>query len=136
MGFDVFGPKRHVRASNVDDGSESRYDILAMPRAYGLICPQLEALGQRFYESTLIRFASGNVHALRDELIQLRDAYRARREPELVEERHVRARDPEIRRAILEQVLQEDTLYRVLEEFRLLCEEAIMAEADVRCEGD
>lgn len=136
MGFDVFGPTRHVRASNVDDGSEPRYDILAMPREHSLICPQLEKLNQRFYDSTSIRVAGGNVLALRDELIQLRDTYRARREPELIEERRVRARDPDVRHAIGEQLLQDDTVYRVLEEFRLLCEEAIMAGMDVRCEGD
>ena len=136
MGFDVFGPTRHVRASNIDDGGDSPYDVFELARAYGLICPQLERLGQRFYDSTLVRFAGGGVHALCDELTRLRDAYRAKREHELVEERHVRARDPAIRRSILEQVLQADVIYRVLEEFRLLCEEAIMAEADVRCEGD
>ena len=136
MGFDVFGPTRHVRASNVDDGSEQQYDVLAMPRAYGLTCPHLEKLRQRFYDSTSVRFAGGEVHALREELIQLQAAYRSRREPQLIEERRIRARDPEIRRAVLEQVLQEDTVYRVLEEFRLLCDEAIMAAADVRCEGD
>jgi hypothetical protein len=136
MGFEVVGLARHVRASNIDDGDNPKYDVLAMPRAYGLTCPQLEKLNQRFYDSTSIRVAGGEVHRLRDELIQLRDAYRARRVPELIKERRVRARDPDIRQAIVEQVLLEDTVYRVLEEFRLLCEEAIAAEVDVRCLGD
>lgn len=30
MGFDIFGPTRHVRGSNIDDGDEPRYDVLAM----------------------------------------------------------------------------------------------------------
>lgn len=136
MGFDVVGPARQVRASNIDDEGQPPYDVLAMPRAYGLTCPQLEKLNQRFYDSTSVRFAGGEVHRLRDELIRLRDAYQARRVPELIEERRVRARNPDIRRAILAQLLQEDTVYRVLEEFRRLCEEAIAAGVDVRCIGD
>jgi hypothetical protein len=127
---------RHVRASNIDDGGQPQYDVLAMPRAYGLTCPQLEKLNQRFYDSTSVRFTGGEVHKLRDELVQLRDAYLAQRVPELIKERRVRARDPDIRRAILMQVLQEDTVYHVLEEFRLLCEEAIAACVDVQCIGD
>ena len=75
MGFNVAGPTRHVRASNVDDGDEPRYDILTMPRAYGLNCPQLEKLNQRFYDSTTLRFADGHVSALRDELVRLGQAY-------------------------------------------------------------
>jgi hypothetical protein len=136
MGFDVFGPARHVRVSNVDDGQEPRCDVLALPPVYGLSCPQLARLHQRFYESTVLRFAAGEVHALRDELIELREAYRARREPELIKERGVRPRDPAVRHAILEQLLQADVVCRVLEDFRLLCDEAIAAQADVRCEGD
>jgi hypothetical protein len=136
MGFDVFGPTRRVRASNIDDGEESQYDILTMPSSYGLTCPQLEKLNQRFYESTPVRIDGEAVHRLRDELIRLRDTYRARRESELIKERRIRACDPDIRDAILEQVLQEDTVYRILEEFRLLCEEAIAARVDVQCFGD
>jgi hypothetical protein len=136
MGFDVFGPTRHVLASNTDDGRKPQYDILTMPDAFGLNCPQLEKLNQRFYDSTILRFSGGEVHGLRDELVRLLDAYRARRAPELIEERHVRARDSRVRAAIVERMLQEDPTYRVLDEFRLLCEEAIAAKADVRCEGD
>jgi hypothetical protein len=136
MGFDVFGPERHVRASNVDDGEEPRYDILTMPRAYGLHCPQLQHLAERFYDSTIMRFADGQVHALRNELVELQQAYRAQLEPEFARQRGVRAQDLRVRTAIMEQVLQQDPVYRVLEEFRLLCEEALAAEADVRCEGD
>ena len=136
MGFDVFGPTRHVRASTIDDGSGPLYDILALPGAYGLRCPQIEKLHERFYDSTTVGFAAGRVHALREELIQLVQAYRARREPVLIAERKVSANDPEVRRAIVERILREDAVYRVLEEFRLLCDEAIAAESDVQCRGD
>jgi hypothetical protein len=136
MGFDVRGPTRHVRASNVDDGEEPRYDVLAMPRAYGLHCPQLERLSQRFYESTTLRFAEGHVSALHDELVRLRQEYRARRVPELIAERNVHTFNPQTRDAIVEKLLRQDTVYRVLEEFQLLCDEAIAAQADVQCEGD
>lgn len=136
MGFDVTGPTRRVRASNIDDGNAPRYDILAMPREYGLNCPQLEKLHQRFYDSTTIRFAEGHVNALRDELVRLIQAYRERREPELILEHGVRARRPDVRHAIVEKILQEDTLYRTLEQFRTLCDEAIAAEADLQCDGD
>ena len=136
MGFDVFGPTRHVRASNVDDGAEPRYDLLALPQELGLRCPQLLRLHQRFYESTAVSFARREVHALAAELIAVRDAYRARREPQLIAHHRVRPRDPAIRHAILERLLQQDDVYRALEDFRLLCEEAIAAGADVRCEGD
>jgi hypothetical protein len=136
MGFDVFGPTRHVRASTSDDGGDRPYDILALPKEFGLRCPQIERLNQRFYDSTVILFALGEVHALRDELIHLVEAYRMRREPELIVERRIRACDPKIRRAILEQVLLDDPHFRALDGFRLLCEEAIENKADVRCEGD
>lgn len=136
MGFDVYGPLRHVKASNIDDGTEPQYDILVLPGEYNLHCPQLANLSQRFYDSTTIRFANGGVHALRDELLQLRDAYRRQREPELVAERRIRVRDPQMRESIVDQVLKHDAVYRVLEEFRLLCEEAILAETDIRCVGD
>ncbi|MGC1275983.1 MAG: hypothetical protein WBC44_19940 [Planctomycetaceae bacterium] len=135
MGFDVHGPTRHVTASNVD-GSEPRYDLLAMPAEYGLNCPRLDQLNRRFYATTIVRFDDGSVHALRDELTRLRDAYRSRREPELITERRVRARNPAVRRAIIDRVCLEDVVYRALEEFRLLCDEAIATKTDVRCEGD
>jgi hypothetical protein len=136
MGFDVFGPTLHVRASTVDDGDGTPYDILTLPGAYGLHSPQIASLHRRFYESTTVRFAAGHVHALRDELIRLGQAYRTRREPELTRQHRVHANDPDVRRTILERILREDAVYRVLEEFRLLCEEAIAAEADVQCNGD
>ena len=148
MGFDVFGPTRHVRASNVDDGAEPRYDLLALAQKLGLRCSQLfragrllakgcarflrEKLHQRFYESTTVSFADGEIHALAAELIALRGAYRARREPELIAQHRIGPRDRAIRQAILEQLLQRDTVYCALEEFGLLCEEAIAALADVR----
>lgn len=135
MGFDVFGAGRHVRVSNLD-GGEPRYDILAMPSEFGLSCPQLAKLHQRFYHTTLICFGNGDVDGLRDELIQLRDAYRAKREPELIKEHGIHARDPHVRRAILEQVFQHDAISRVIDQFRLLCDESIAAEVDVRCVGD
>src|SRR5687768_10375722 len=106
MGFCVIGPTRHVVASTVDDGGERPYDVLALPRVYGLNCPQIEKLHQRFYDSTTVRFAAGEVHALRDEVARLGQAYRALREPELIRERHVHASDPDVRREIMDRVLQ------------------------------
>jgi hypothetical protein len=136
MGFDVFGPTRHVRASTIDDGGESPYDLLELPGTYGLRCPQIERLHQRFYASTTVSFANGEVLALRDEVVRLTQEYRERREPELIRERHVQAKDPDVRREILERCLKLDTVYAVLQEFQLLCEEAIAAKADVQCNGD
>lgn len=137
VAFVVFGPSRHVIASNTqDDGAGPWYDITALPKVLGLSCPQLDKLYHRFYDSTTLRFSHREVQNLRDEVVRLQKAYRARREPELIIERRVRARDPAVRAAIIERVLLEDTLYRVLEELRLLCEEAVDAGADVRCEGD
>ena len=75
------------------------YDVLAMPREYGLRCPVLEGLSRRFYETTVLRLGAGEVHALRAELARLTEAYCARRGPELARERGVRARDPAVRRA-------------------------------------
>lgn len=91
MGFDVIGPTRHVRASNIDDGDESPYDILSMPREHGLDCPLVERLNERFYESTTLVFAHGDVSALREELVRLASVYRTRRGQELVAEHRVRA---------------------------------------------
>jgi hypothetical protein len=136
MSFDVFGPTRHVRASNTDDGVEPLYDIFALPIVFGLHCPQLEKLSQRFYDSTILRFGCGEVHGLRDELVRLQAVYRARREGELIVERQITARDFGVRSAIVERLLGQDCVYCVLDEFRLLCEEAIAANANVRCEGD
>lgn len=136
MGFDIIGPTRHVRASNIDDGEEPRYDILSMPREYGLNCPQIEKLNQRFYESTTLAFERGDVSAFRDELAQLARAHRTRRETELKSEHRVRAKDPGVRAQIVEGLLQQDATYHVIEELRMLCEEAIVAEADVQCIGD
>src|SRR6187551_2637797 len=110
MGVDVFGPARHVKASNVDDGEEPRYDILTMPRDYGLHCPQLQHLAERCYDSTTIRFAAGQVHALRNEIVELQQAYRVQLEPELARQRDVRAQDLQVRRAIVEQLLQQDPI--------------------------
>lgn len=136
MGFDVIGPTRHVRASNVDDGEEPLYDVLTMPKEYGLACPQLEKLNDRFYESTRVAFAHGEVAALRDELVRLTRAYRASRELELISERRIRAKDANVRAQIVEELIQHDPRYRILEDFRMLCEEAISEQADVRCVGD
>lgn len=136
MGFDVFGPTRHVRASNLDDGESTPYDLFTMPAQFGLRCPHLEMLGSRFYETTVLHNADGAVQALRDELGQLAEAYSVHREPQLITERGVRSRDPGVRRAILDRLLQDDVVYRVITEFKLLCEEAIRGNREVRCEGD
>ena len=136
MGFDVYGPTRHVRASNVDDGCQPAYDVPSLPEALGLSCPHLEKLNRRFYDSTTLRFLAGEVHGLRDELLRLQQAYRERREAELIREHRVRAQDGAVRAAILDQLLARDPTFSALEEFRLLCAEAISARTDVRCEGD
>lgn len=73
---------------------------------------------------------------MRDELARLQQAYRARREPELMMQHGVRARSLSVRSAIAEKLLHQDPTFRALDEFRLLCDEAIAAGADVRCEGD
>ena len=136
MGFDVFGPTRHVRASTTDDRGVDAYDLFTLANRLGLKCPQLERLNERFYETTVLKFAFGEVAVLRDELESLQQAYRQHLEPILMRERGVRAGNPEVRAAIMERVLQEDAAYAALVEFRVLCEEAIAAQADVRCEGD
>ncbi len=136
MGFDVIGPTRRVKASNVDDGVPPLYDVLELPREFGLQCQQLRRLHERFYESTTVSHGSGGVAALRDELREVRAAYRSRRERELARERGVRACNPAIRGSILQRMLEADVVDRVLAEFVLLCEEAIAAGRDVQCEGD
>jgi hypothetical protein len=125
-----------MKASNTDDGSASPYDILNLPDVLGLKFPLLKKLNDRFYDSTILRFASGDVESLRDELGELLIAYRARRERELIEEHHVHAIDPSVRSDIVARLLDQDVTFRALGEFLLLCEEAIAAKADVRCEGD
>lgn len=136
MGFDIFGPSRHVIASNIEDGSGPRYDILALPKLLGLSCPQCDRLHDRFYDDTTLRFSYHEVHHFRDEIVRLQKTYRARREPELILERGVRARNHAVRAEIVERVLLEDPVYRALGQVRLLCDEAIAAGADVRCQGD
>ena len=135
MGFDVFGPSRHVCVSNVD-GPGPLYDIFSLPKILGVGCPRLEDLNRRYYDSTTLRFDRGKIHGVRDELVRLQQAYRKRREPELMLEHGVRARSIAIRAAIAEKLLHQDPTFHALDEFRLLCEEAIAAGADVRCEGD
>jgi hypothetical protein len=51
-------------------------------------------------------------------------------------ERSVRASDPAVVRSILDQLLQHDATYQAIEEFRLVCEEAIAEQVDVQCDGD
>ncbi len=136
MGFAVRGPTRRCCASNVDDGIQPAYDLLALARDLGIACQQLNMLHDRFYESTTVRYATGAVAALHAEVLQLRDAYRKVREPQLMRERNVRASDPTVQRLTLDRLLQEDTTYQAVEEFRLVCEEAIVAKADVQCDGD
>jgi hypothetical protein len=135
MGFDVFGPLRSVCVSNVD-GPGPLFDVFSLPRFLGLGCPRLEELNRRYYDSTTLRFDRGQIGGIRDELAQLQQAYRAQREPELMREHGVRARSLAIRSAIAEKLLHQDPAFHALEEFRLLCEEAIAAGVDVRCEGD
>lgn len=134
MGFDVYGPNRHVCVSNVD--FSPTYDIFPMPEQLGLQCPQLEKLNQRYYEDTVLDNNDGSIEALRDELIRLRKAYRAQQEPALILERKVRAKDPAMRRAVLDRLLDDDPVFRAIEEFRQLCDEAIAAEVPIQCVGD
>ena len=67
------------------------------------------------HHSTTIPFAGGDVCALRDELAELQQRYRAQQEPELVKRCGIRAQDPQVRSAIVEQMFQQDTVYHVLE---------------------
>ncbi len=136
MGFDVLGPSGRVCASNFDDGVAPSYDVFSMPEQFGLRCPQLENLRQRFYQTTVLHNDDGSVGALRDELVELRDAYRAQREPELVLERKIRVQDPTMRQAVLDRLLHDDPLYRVIDDFRRLCDEAVAAAVPLQCIGD
>ena len=134
MGFDVFGPSGRVCASNPDVAP--LYDIFSMPAQFGLRCPQLEKLNRRFYETTILDNNDGTIEALRGELVELRDAYRGHLEPNLVRERHIRVKDPAMRRAVLDRVLNDDVVFRVLEDLVRLCDEAIATEVPLRCIGD
>lgn len=145
MGFDVHGPSRHVCVSNVDGlevcvsnvaGQEPLFDIFSLPRILRVDCPRLDDLNRRYYASTTLRFDRGQIHWVRDELARLQQAYRVRREHELMRKHGVRARSIAIRSAIAEKLVHQDPAFHALEEFRLLCEEAIAAGVDVRCEGD
>lgn len=118
------------------DGPGPLFDVLALPAAYGLHCPQLNKLHERFYDTTLIAAGSGELRALHDELILLRDAYRKRREPELVRDRGVRSQDANVRRPILDRLLKDDPTYRAIDSFTTLCVDALASGADLRCEGD
>ena len=136
MGFDVIGPTRRGKASNVDDGSPPFYDVFYLAKQLNVSGPLLRRLNERLYASTTVSYADGSVSALRDELAALRAAYRLRREPELARERGVRACNPAVRRSILETVFQTDVVDRVLSELLLLCDEALALRQDVQCEGD
>jgi len=136
VGFGVRGPTRRCCASNIDDGVHAPYDLLALPGELGVNCPKLEMLHHRFNESTTISYAFGAVVALHSDILRLRNAYQKVREPELMRERSVRASDPAVVRSILDQLLQKDATYQAIEEFRLVCEEAISEQADVQCDGD
>lgn len=134
MGFDVFGPSGRVCASNIDFAP--KYDIFSMPAQFGLRCPQLEKLNRRFYATTILDNNDGSIDALREELIALREAYRARREPDLILERKIRVKNPVMRRAVLDRILDDDIVFRVIEDFRRLCDEAVAAAVPLRCIGD
>jgi hypothetical protein len=134
MGFDVFGGSGHVCASNLD--SVPSYDIFSMPARFRLRCPQLEKLNQRFYETTILDNDDGSIEALRDELAALRDAYREQLGPTLIRERDIRVKDPVLRRAVLDRVLNDDVVFRVLTDFVRLCDETIAAALPLRCIGD
>jgi hypothetical protein len=134
MGFDVFGASGHVCASSVD--TVPRYDIFSMPAHFGLRCPQLERLNQRFYETTILDNDDGSIEALQGELTKLRDAYREQLEPTLIRARDVRVTDPVLRREVLDRVLNDDVVFRVLTDFVRLCDEAVVAGLPIRCVGD
>ena len=136
MGFDVHGPTRHICAANLDDGSRPRYDLLYLPRDFSLRCPQLERLSDRFYASTRLSYAGGEVEMLRDELVRLSAAYRQRRGEQLARERRITAKDPVLRQAAIDRLLAADPVFTALSDFLRLCDEALAAAADLRCEGD
>jgi len=136
MGFDIIGPAGRVCASNVDDGVSPSYDIFSMPEQFCLRCPQLENLRLRFYATTVLHNDDGSVEALRDELKMVRDAYRAQREPDLVLARKIRVQDPAMRRAVLDRILNDDAVFRALDDFVRICDEAIAAAVPLQCVGD
>jgi hypothetical protein len=134
MGFDVLGASGRVCASNVD--FPPVYDIFSMPARFGLRCPQLEKLNQRYYETTTLDNDDGSIEALRGELVTVRNAYREQLEPTLIREREIRVKDPVLRREVLDRVLHDDVVFRVLTDFVRLCDEAVVAGLPIRCVGD
>lgn len=124
MAFDICGPTTRCA---IGPGEE---EIFSLPARFGLPCPTLARLSQRFYADTVLR--GGEVAQLQREIAGLQDAYME----ELMQRKAVTATDPSVRARIRSELAHQDRLCRLLDAIREVCEEALSAGGQVRCAGD
>jgi hypothetical protein len=114
--------------SLVFDGPRDEEILLRWTDRLGIYMPCCEQLMQRWaatYREVLV--APSAVPEVRGELDRLRAAVEARRTDELIVERQIRARDPAVRTALVQPLLDRDPDTARLREIVAACDAAIAA---------
>ena len=122
----------HPIAIELDDNVEA---VLFLMKTYSIAAPQSQSILERYYDDPHLNYSS-DITTWRDELIQLQSAYTQAQQIKLQRERNVHAKDPEIRKSILNGFLQEDTILKQIKELIAVCDNALAKKQTLKLWSD
>ena len=122
----------HPIAIDLDDNVEA---VLLLMKTYSIAAPQSQSILERYYDDPHLNYSS-DITTWRDELIQLQSAYTQAQQIKLQRERNVHAKDPEIRKSILNGFLQEDTILKQIKELIAVCDNALAKKQTLKLWSD
>lgn len=122
----------HPIAIELDDNVEA---VLFLMKTYCVAAPRSQSILERYYDDPHLNYSS-DITAWKDELIQLQSAYTQAQKIKLQRERNVHAKDPEIRKSILNGFLQEDTILKQIKELIAVCNNALAKKQTLKLWSD
>jgi len=129
MALDVYGPTRHAA---IDDDGEPI--VGRLPAELGVAAPQCDRIWERFYGHP--HMGPVEVAQWRTELVAIRAGWERRRRTELIRDRKISAKDPEIAERILGPMLAADRTLAICDELIAVCDDALAAGAGLRLMSD
>ncbi len=122
----------HPITIELDDNVEA---ILFLMKTYSIAAPKSQSILERYYDDPHLNYSS-DITAWKDELIQLQSAYTQAQQIKLQRERNVHAKNPEIRKSILDGFLQEDTILKQIKELITVCDNALTKKQTLKLWSD
>jgi len=125
MALDFMGPTQTYHWESQDDR------IFEVIKQLDLKAPQFENIFEAYYSDPNVV-----VETFHKEINLVLTSYQEHRKAELIRERKIRAKNPEVLRSIVQPMLDADPIIQTLQALQAVCEDAMLHGQGIQCVSD